>query len=220
MDRARVESFCQEFPFWKDLSDRERKKFCSPSSARHYDRRAVVDFEGLNPYENVFVVVQGHVNVMLANDDGQRVRFLRLQSGEWNLLYRGMELPAEICIESVAEKDAEIWYYPENIVKETFHAKEFAETYWIKSYERMMSEVLSLVSDLAFCPLKTRLVKYLETHVEEQTTNEICATHEMLADDLGTSREVISRLLKQLEDSGNIQLGRKKIILLRDSEEG
>lgn len=76
------------------------------------------------------------------------------------------------------------------------------------------SEVMALLEEVAFNRMDERLNEYL---VEKSENNLLEATHQVIANDLGTSREVISRLLKEMERQGKVQLARNSIRLLDQS---
>ena len=68
---------------------------------------------------------------------------------------------------------------------------------------------MALISDVAFRRVDQRIARRLLLHPQP-----ITATHQMLADELGTSREVVSRTLEAFQQSGMLRLGRKRIELL------
>jgi CRP/FNR family transcriptional regulator len=93
----------------------------------------------------------------------------------------------------------------------------------VARYERMrdfvftllserLSGVMELVEEVAFGRMDERLSDYL---VEKAENGLIGATHQQIANDLGTSREVVSRLLKDMERKGNVRLSRNEVRLLR-----
>jgi CRP/FNR family transcriptional regulator len=59
-----------------------------------------------------------------------------------------------------------------------------------------------------------RLVDYLSKHCATSRTNELSLSHQQIAQELNTSREVISRLLKKMENDGMVELGRNRIVVL------
>lgn len=74
-----------------------------------------------------------------------------------------------------------------------------------------LASIVELVEEVVFARMDERLDNYLL----EKSENEILlSTHQKIADDLGTSREVVSRLLKDLERKGKVRLGRNMIQLL------
>lgn len=76
-----------------------------------------------------------------------------------------------------------------------------------------LGEVMELVNEVAFRRMDERLLEYL---VEKSGDGVLLATHQKIASDLGTSREVVSRLLKDLERQGKLSLARNSISLLGD----
>jgi CRP/FNR family transcriptional regulator len=82
------------------------------------------------------------------------------------------------------------------------------------TYQKRFEEMLNAIDSIAFKKMVERLLEYLERKKNTLKTKELIITHEEIANDIGTSREVISRLLKQLERMGEIKLYRNKIELL------
>jgi CRP/FNR family transcriptional regulator len=78
---------------------------------------------------------------------------------------------------------------------------------------RRLSGVMELVEEVAFGRMDERLTDYL---VERSTNGRLETTHQKIANDLGTSREVVSRLLKDLERAGTVKLSRSEIMLLKN----
>ncbi len=74
--------------------------------------------------------------------------------------------------------------------------------------------MLEAIDTLAFLKMDERLFKYLIDKVQIMRSTELNTTHQEIAVDLNTSRVVVSRLLKQLENEGKIKLFRNKIEIL------
>ncbi len=81
----------------------------------------------------------------------------------------------------------------------------------MQSYRLRFEELLHTIDSIAFKKMDERLIDYLIQLSEERNTKILLGTHQEIADDLHTSREVVSRLLKQLEKLGKIKLSRNKI---------
>jgi CRP/FNR family transcriptional regulator len=84
-------------------------------------------------------------------------------------------------------------------------------TFIFKYFSNRYIEIVELVAAMAFHRMDLRLAEYLLT---KATNNTIQSTHQKIANDLGTSREVVSRLLKDMEQQGKVHLSRNKIDLL------
>ena len=117
-------------------------------------------------------------------------------------------------VKAEIEEDAEILFLP--VDKVSLFIKEHPEwlDYIFRLYHKRFEELLDIINAIAFKKVDERLLTLLHKKVEITGTNTINTTHEQLANELGTARVVVSRLLKQLEDEGKVKLGRNKIILL------
>jgi CRP/FNR family transcriptional regulator len=81
------------------------------------------------------------------------------------------------------------------------------------TYQKRFEELLATIDGIAFQRLDDRLEKMLKAKSETMRSNMLVITHQELATELNSSREVISRILKQMERRGMLKLGRNKIEL-------
>ncbi|MEM7296714.1 MAG: helix-turn-helix domain-containing protein, partial [Bacteroidota bacterium] len=82
------------------------------------------------------------------------------------------------------------------------------------AYQRHYNDLLDTTKQIICHNLEERLLNYLKTKTEIKQSNQLQITHQKIADDLGTSREVITRLIRKLETNGvAVQEGRKIKIL-------
>ena len=86
----------------------------------------------------------------------------------------------------------------------------------LETYRSRFEELLSVVDAIAFKAMDDRLIFYLGKQVDTLQSNLISTTHQEIATDLNTSREVISRLLKKMEQKRMIKLHRNKIEVLEE----
>lgn len=88
------------------------------------------------------------------------------------------------------------------------------KTFVFRTYQKRFDDLLATVDAVAFHKLDERLLTYLQKKVKSCQCSVLLITHEEIAQEMATSREVISRLLKQLEKTGQIKLMRNKIAML------
>lgn len=84
----------------------------------------------------------------------------------------------------------------------------------LETYRARFEELLEVVDSIAFKSMDERLEFYLKKQCEQLHTSELTVTHQQIASDLNSSREVISRLLKKMEQRGMVKLGRNTISLI------
>ena len=117
-------------------------------------------------------------------------------------------------VKAEVEEDAEILFLP--VVKVALFIKEHPQwlDYIFRLYHNRFEELLEAINAIAFKKVDERLLLLLQKIAEMNQSKTILITHEQLANKLGTARVVVSRLLKNLEENGVLQLSRNKITLV------
>lgn len=118
-------------------------------------------------------------------------------------------------IRAVAETKGQLIMIPISKMEEWLGKYKSWRNYVFNSYNNRLKEMLSAIDNLAFMNMDERLLSYLNEKSKVVKSNEIQSTHQEIAYDLHTSRVVVSRLLKALENNGKISLNRASIVLLR-----
>ncbi|HLS71878.1 MAG TPA: Crp/Fnr family transcriptional regulator [Chitinophagaceae bacterium] len=118
-------------------------------------------------------------------------------------------------IMGIADEDSTLLMIPTPIMDELI--REFKSWYYfvVETYRNRFEELLELVDNIAFKKMDEQLWSYLKNYQEKTGESIMNATHQEVATDLNSSREVISRLLKQLEERSYVSLGRNKIEILK-----
>jgi len=119
-------------------------------------------------------------------------------------------------VKAEVEEDAEIPFLPMD--KVSLFIKEYPQwlDYIFRLYHKRFEELLEIVNAIAFKKVDERMLALLNIKAEHTGNKTLNITHEQLANELGTARVVVSRLLKQLEEIGKVKLGRNKIVLVEN----
>ncbi|MEC5146995.1 Crp/Fnr family transcriptional regulator [Chitinophaga sp. 212800010-3] len=161
------------------------------------------------------IITKGILKVIRTEEDGREILLYYIKAGESCIMsFMGGLLNETSKVKAEVEEDAEILFLP--IEKAALFNKEYPEwlTYIFRLYHKRFEELLDMVNSTAFKKVDERLLALLKKKSELIQSTTISITHEQLANELGTARVVVSRLLKQLEEDGMVQLGRNKIVLL------
>lgn len=118
-------------------------------------------------------------------------------------------------IKAVAETDGKVVMIPVMYMELWLGKYKSWRNYVFNSYNNRLKEMLNAIDSLAFMNMDERLLNYLLEKSKINRSREINATHQDIAYDLNTSRVVISRLLKALENEGKIKLHRAYIEILK-----
>ena len=169
-----------------------------------------------NAYINsIPIVISGSIRVMRTDEDGREIMLYYIESGESCIMsFLGGMHQDTSKIKAIAEDKTEILFIP--IQKVTQLIKEYPEwlDYIFRLYHKRFEELLEVVNEVAFKKMDERILNFIKKKSELTKTNELHLTHEQIANELGTVRVVVSRLLKQMEDEGLVKLGRNKSILV------
>jgi CRP/FNR family transcriptional regulator len=161
------------------------------------------------------IVTHGSIKVMRTEEDGREILLYYIKSGESCIMsFLGGLHNDTSKVKAEVEEDAEILFLP--MEKVSLFIREYPQwlDYIFRLYHKRFEEMLDIVNAIAFKKVDERLLNLLKKKAELTGNNAIHITHEQLANELGTARVVVSRLLKQLEENGSVQLGRNKITLL------
>ena len=161
------------------------------------------------------IVINGSIKVMRTDEDGREILLYYIRPGESCILsfLGGIHNDTSKVI-AIAEEPTEILFIPIDKVNELI--REYPEwlDYIFRLYHRRFEELLEVVNAVAFKKMDERLLAFIKKKSEMTNNKVINVTHEQLANELGTVRVVISRLLKQMEEEGLVELGRNKITLV------
>lgn len=160
------------------------------------------------------IVLKGSIKVSRENDSGEELLLYYIEGGDT------CAMTLQCCVrQSMSEIKATsmepslLLLIPVEMMEGWMHKYKSWREYILQSYHSRLTELMETVDAIAFMRLDERLMKFLVDQAKLLGSLEINMTHQKIAEDLHSSRVVISRLLKQLEIKGKIKLQRNKIIL-------
>lgn len=158
---------------------------------------------------------KGSTRIYERAPDGREIALYRTQSGEMCLLTLiNILANTTYSAEAIAEEELHVVSIPlENFHKAVAQSEGFRQVLCATLALRL-NGMIHLIGRVAFQRLDLRLAHLLNQLFQERETPRVKVTHQMLAQELGTTREVASRLLKELEHRGHIRLHRGEIELL------
>jgi CRP/FNR family transcriptional regulator len=165
--------------------------------------------------EFVPILLRGNIKVLREDESENEILLYVLEEGDTCAMSLTCCFSNKMSkIRAVADKPSEVIMISILKMQEWLNTYEDWRNFILQSYQTRFNEMLETIDTLAFMKMDERLFKYLTDQVKLNASEIIEITHQSIADDLNTSRVVISRLLKQLEIEGKIKLGRNKIEVL------
>ena len=204
-------------PFWRSLSLSEQEIMANCAQIRQYQKGELIyshDQECLG----LIKVLSGNIRTFMLSDEGREIVLYRLQSGDTDVLSASCVVN-QITFETqmTADTDCRLLIVPA-VCQSNFKENNLPVRCFI--FEKLgekFSDVMHQMQKILFTPVDVRLSGAIKDHMEKCGKSEITITHQQLADEINTSREVVSRLLKRMELNGIIHLGRGKIMVANKS---
>jgi CRP/FNR family transcriptional regulator len=161
------------------------------------------------------LIAKGLLKIVREDDDGNEILLYYLDGGNTCVMTVTCCMKQEKSkIKAIAEIDTHLLLVPFHYMDEWMRNFRSWRNFILQTYSARFEEMLSALDSVAFESLDNRLLKYLSDREHALDTQEFHITHQQIAQELNSSREAISRLLKKLETSGHIQLGRNKIKII------
>lgn len=161
--------------------------------------------------ENYFILMEGSARIFTRSVAGKEVVLYHVEPGDMCVLTTSCLLSSQTFpAEAVAESDMRVKVMPKKQFDELVdNCTEFRE-FVFKSFGSRLTNLIGTIEKLALESIEQRLAKFLLL----QPDNHITTTHQQVALEIGSAREVVSRHLKRFESEGWITLGRGHIQLL------
>ncbi len=164
------------------------------------------------------LLVSGVVKILREDNDGDELLLYFLERGDTCAMTLSCCIgQTKSEIRAIAEVDTKLIMIPIQKMEEWTRKYKTWRNFVFESYHNRLMELLETIDNIAFLKMDERLLKYLKDKVKVTKDDTIHNTHQEIAYDLHTSRVVISRLLKTLENKNIIELHRNKIKLLDKS---
>ncbi|MEC3877718.1 Crp/Fnr family transcriptional regulator [Chryseobacterium salviniae] len=165
--------------------------------------------------KNKFVpfLIKGSVRVFTLNDGRELIYYYIRTNDSCLMTFSSIFTDCISRVYAVAEEDSQIMLIPISIIHEWLVAYPQINRVFYHEYDKRFSDVMSMVNDAVFHRLDKRVLNYIKQQISITGCNPIKLTHREIANNLGTSREVVSRVLKKIENEGEISQTKEGIKL-------
>ena len=198
------------YKFFNNLSEESQKLLLSNAKKTTIPKNTQLFYQG-DKCQNILFLTKGTARVYRQHESGKEITLYYLQPFEQCNVNLSGALSNVLAIGSaITEDEVEGYYIDSDIIKELFFKEEAFREYVLELFASRLDSMANLVEDLRFKKIDERLLEWLET----QNITTITVTHDSIASHLGTSREIISRILKVFEGQGIVKLSRGKIELV------
>lgn len=161
------------------------------------------------------LLISGAVKILREDDQGDELILYFIEKGDTCAMTLSCCMGQKKSeIRAIAETDTTLIMIPVEHMSLWLGKYKSWQNFILQSYHERMSELLEAIDTIAFLKMDERILKYLRDKAMVNHNEEISATHQQIANDLHTSRVVVSRILKALENNHQIKINRNRITLL------
>jgi CRP/FNR family transcriptional regulator len=167
------------------------------------------------PMRTTMLIGSGHIKLYTEGEEGDEFFMYYLEPGQacaMSMICASGSQRSEV--EAYAIEDSEVISLPIELMSDMMSKYKTWYTFVIENYRSRFQELLDTLRSVAFNALDERLEYYLVKQKNAFNSSLLHLTHEQIANDLNSSRVVVSRLLKQLEQKGRVKLHRNSLELL------
>jgi len=202
------------FPFWFEINQNDRAKIILSSRVLSLKKNAI--FFNSHELDGLLFLKSGKLRFFLSSLDARELPLYYLNNMEVEFFENFIDktISTILDIAFIVEKNSEILLIPCSVLNLFRDKYSIMEKFLHNLTREKFSKSLLSLQNILLIPLKERLLEFLYS----LNKTEIFLTHEEIAKNLGSSREVISRNLKTLEKENFLKINRKKIIILDRGE--
>ena len=206
-------AFQDYFTIWDKLTA-DQQRWVSDSIQHRTIKKGTVVHNGSLDCAGLLLIESGQLRAYMLSDEGREITLYRLFDMDICLfsascIMRSVQF--EIIIQ--AEKDTKLWVIPPQVYKKLMEESAPVANYTNELMASRFSEVMWLVEQIMWKSLDKRLAAFLLEESAIEGTPTLKLTHEMIANHLGSHREVITRMLRYFQSEGMVRLSRGTVTL-------
>lgn len=199
-----------DFEFAKALNN-EEFDYLSKHAKRVSIPKNTIIFYQEDICKEILLLGQGEIELYMYGESDKKIPLYALHEGEQCVINTSSTISQTPAIGTAHSlSDVEGWLISEDVVKYLMHRSSPYLNYVFSLFTIKLDALATLIQDIKFKKLDSRILEWLRAH----PSHIVQATHEEIAEALGTSRVVVSRVLKDLEKQNLLKLHRKEIEIL------
>lgn len=205
--------FQDYFPIWNKLTALQQNRILGSLISRKAEKGTIIH-NGSMDCTGLLLIKSGLLRAYILSDEGREITIYRLFERDMCLFSASCimrSIQFEITIE--AEKDTELWVIPPEIYKGIMEESAPVANYTNELMASRFSDVMWLMEQIMWKSLDKRVAAFLLEESTIENTSELKITHEIIANHLGSHREVITRMLRYFQSEGMVKLSRGTVTI-------
>lgn len=200
--------FKELFPIWNQLTKEEQEKL-EQGVVRRECKKGTILHNGESDCIGLLLIEQGCLRSFIISDEGKEITLYRLLERDICLFSASCMMPnIDFDITVEAQTDVVVWVIPVRLYKSLMEKSLPMVNYTNQIMAANFSDVMWLLDQILYKSFDARLAAFLIETSEMENTTDIQITHDQIARNLGTAREVVTRMLKYFQREGAVELSR------------
>lgn len=206
--------FAPIFPLWEQLTQEQKERINRGWRIELFDKGRHV-YDTTEGCKGVLLVRKGSLRIYMVSEEGREVTLYRLFPGEVCVLSAAClmeEIDFDILIE--APEESEVVTIPAADLQPIMHENSLMENYLYKKTAERFTNVMWTIQQILFKKIDQRIARYLWDVASREKSMIISVTHDEIARDIGSAREVVTKTMKHMAGDGLIKSGHGKVEIL------
>ncbi|MCI9469411.1 MAG: Crp/Fnr family transcriptional regulator [Oscillospiraceae bacterium] len=201
-------SFEHFFPVWDQLNMTQKSRIQDSLIERQIKKGTMIH-NGSIDCTGLLLIKHGQLRAYILSDEGREITLYRLFDRDMCLFSASCimrSIQFDVAIE--AEKDTDLWIIPPEVYKTIMEESAAVANYTNELMASRFSDVMWLMEQIMWKSFDKRLAAFLLEESTLEGNNTLKLTHEIIANHLGTAREVVTRMLRYFQSEGMVKLTR------------
>lgn len=214
MGNATLQNFMKNMPIFAKLTAQEQILLLENTRRVKFEKGKVIH-AGYEDCTGIIIIINGVLKSFILSEEGREITLYRMYDNEICLLSASCVLEAiNVDIFVSAEEETEAYIIDAEICKGIMEKNIYLENYALNLVVTRFGMIMDVFKKILFLSFDKRLATFLKEEADKNSNRRINYTHEQIASYVGSSREVVSRKLRQFADEGLVKVTRNSIEIL------
>lgn len=206
-------SIIKKMPFWENLTDKEKEIILEQSVITEYEKGRIIHSDK-DKCLGMMYIISGEIRTYITSEEGREITLYRLHKDDScvisaSCIITEITFPTQI----KAEKDCKIIIISSSILSKINENNIYVRCYMYETLTKRFSSVVKAMEQMLFVNFDKRLATFLLSEKNRTDKTELKMTHEQIAMNINSAREVVTRTLKKFEKENIVTLKRGAIII-------
>ena len=206
--------YLETLPFWNNLSKEEKENILSFSIVQSYKKGSFIHTQE-DTCLGLIYVLEGNIRVYMVSEEGKEITLYHIKENEVDVLSASCVVnQITFDTELIAKEDSTLLIVPVTILSPLKDSNIHVRSYIYEVLAERFSDVMWTLQQVLFLKMDQRIATYLLDVSNTSNSLSIHTSHEDIAQEINSAREVVARVMKHLQDDGLVEMKRGVITIL------